>query len=115
MKKLALFSFIFIQGCMGFHYSDGERVGVVYKFSKKGYFFKTWEGQMMLNVSTSSQGGVMVPEEFYFSVEPSGPIQKIKDALQSNKKVKLIYSENIYFFETHGETNHFIVGVEEIK
>lgn len=31
-----------------FVYSEGTRVGIIYKFSKKGTIFKTYEGTMML-------------------------------------------------------------------
>lgn len=37
-------------------YSDGERTGVITKFSHKGMLIKTWEGE--LNMGGFDQGGV---------------------------------------------------------
>ncbi|MDG1334249.1 MAG: hypothetical protein P8P74_18085 [Crocinitomicaceae bacterium] len=39
---------LFIYFRYAFVYSEGTRVGIIYKFSKKGTIFKTYEGTMML-------------------------------------------------------------------
>jgi len=52
-----------------FVYSEGSRVGILYKFSKKGTFFKTYEGEMVLpgiKPGTSTTG--MSTNRFQFSV-----------------------------------------------
>lgn len=52
-----------------FTYSDGERFGLLQKFSHKGNLFKTYEGEMILS---SVQGNNNVPiasEKFFFSVD----------------------------------------------
>ena len=46
-----------------YSYSEGERAGVVQKFSKKGWVCKTWEGELNMVVLP---GGL--PEKFLFTV-----------------------------------------------
>jgi hypothetical protein len=52
-----------------FTYSEGNRSGLLQKFSYKGNFFKTYEGELVLNSLTPN--GTVAPysmEKFYFSV-----------------------------------------------
>jgi hypothetical protein len=46
---LSLISAIFISGytylMLSWSYAEGERAGYVQKFSKRGWFCKTWEGE----------------------------------------------------------------------
>lgn len=52
-----------------FVYSEGTRVGVLYKFSKKGMMYKTYEGEMLLpGFKNRSQSSGMVSNMFHFSV-----------------------------------------------
>ena len=51
-------------------YSDGERVGYVQKFSRKGWLCKTWEGELaMANVPGS------MPQLFHFTVRDDAVAQ----------------------------------------
>ena len=50
-------------------YSEGTRVGILYKFSKKGTVFKTYEGEMVLpGLRFKQQGDGISSNMFYFSV-----------------------------------------------
>jgi len=74
-KILSTILFIFLAVLVGFifwkyyfTYSDGERFGLLQKFSRKGNLFKTYEGEIILS---SVRGNANVPiasEKFYFSV-----------------------------------------------
>ena len=48
-------------------YSDGDRAGVLQKFSKRGWICKTWEGEIAMYVV----GGV-APQIWAFSVRDGG-------------------------------------------
>ena len=48
---------------LNWNYSTGERAGWIQKFSKKGWFCKTWEGEIAM---VSMPGAI--PEKFYFTV-----------------------------------------------
>jgi len=68
-------------------YSTGERAGYVQKFSKKGWIFKTWEGELqMLPVPGAN------PEKFLFSVRDEAIAQKINGCV--GKKVVLRYGQH---------------------
>lgn len=94
---------------LSWSYSNGERNGFVQKLSKKGWIFKTWEGEMaMANVP-----GVM-PEKFYFSVRDDAVAEKINKTM--GKRVSLQYEEHIGLpVNWFGETSHFITDVKVVE
>ncbi len=61
-----------------FVYSEGTRVGILYKFSKKGTLFKTYEGEMMLP-GYSRSGLEASTKTFYFSVTDEALAQKLME------------------------------------
>ncbi len=77
MKKKVLFWIILIAAALlavsiywkyGFTYSDGYRAGLLQKFSRRGTFFKTYEGEMILSSVESSDRTALASEKFFFSV-----------------------------------------------
>ena len=60
-------------------YSDGNRFGLLQKFSRRGTIFKTYEGEMILS---SVRGNANVPiasEKFFFSVTDENVAQKLNN------------------------------------
>ena len=49
-------------------YSVGYRAGLLQKFSNKGTFFKTYEGEMILSSVSSTSNVAIASEKFFFSV-----------------------------------------------
>ena len=94
-------------------YSEGSRAGIVLNFSKKGYFLKTYEGELnmggMGNVSNTTQMNLI----WDFSVKN----QAVADTLMKleGKKVSLHYKERIKNRPWQGETKDFIDKVTTIK
>lgn len=84
--------FISNLGCAGCGrgYSDGERVGVVVKFSHKGLIYKSWEGELNLGGTIASGNGV-VPSTWLFTVRDEKLLSKVQEALSSGKRVKCKY------------------------
>ncbi|MBK8686777.1 MAG: hypothetical protein IPN26_18355 [Bacteroidetes bacterium] len=70
-------------------FSDGTRDGVLYKFSRKGNIFKTYEGEMVQPGLRSVQGGAINTNNFFFSVSDV----KLADTLDKciGKSVKVHY------------------------
>ena len=62
---------IFYIGWMD-NYSEGQRTGDVYKFSKKGIWYKSWEGEMYLGgvhqAGTAKTGYNLELDKHYFSI-----------------------------------------------
>ena len=86
-------------------YSDGSRAGVVMKISRKGYLFKTYEGQLNLGVQQ---------KPWPFSVDGSNEqvINALQDAAQTGERVRLHYEEKFVQFAWRGDTRYFITEVE---
>lgn len=76
MKKfISIFSIVVILSLAGFvywkyvfTYSSGYRSGLLQKFSHKGTFFKTYEGEMILSSIRSNANVAIASEKFLFSV-----------------------------------------------
>ena len=85
-----------------YSYSEGERAGVVQKFSKKGWFCKTWEGELNMVVLP---GGL--PEKFLFTVWDEAAAANINRNV--GKRVALHYVEKVGLPTTcFGETRHYV-------
>ena len=83
-------------------YSEGERAGVVQKFSKKGWVCKTWEGELNMVVLP---GGL--PEKFLFTVWDEAAAANINRNV--GKRVTLHYVEKVGLPTTcFGETRHYV-------
>src|SRR6188472_1439375 len=50
-------------------YSEGNRAGILQKFSKRGNIFKTYEGELIMSSIASTSNTVIASEKFYFSVK----------------------------------------------
>ncbi|MCX8018974.1 MAG: hypothetical protein N2747_00600 [Chitinophagaceae bacterium] len=51
-----------------FTYSEGNRTGLLQKFSYKGTLFKTYEGELILSSIRSQANVAIASEKFFFSV-----------------------------------------------
>jgi hypothetical protein len=90
-------------------YSEGERAGYIQKFSKKGWFCKTWEGELAL----ATVPGV-APTLWNFTVRNDATARQINLAL--GRRVVVYYREHRGIPSTcFGETNYFVDSVRIIK
>lgn len=72
---------------LSWSYSDGERAGVLQKFSRKGWVCKTYEGELALYIV----GGV-APEIWAFSVRDKGIVEQLNSMV--GERVRLHYTEH---------------------
>ena len=98
-------------------YSEGIRSGMVVKISKKGWIFKTYEGQLNLQTFGANKSPNLVSESFEFSVEgdQSDVIKTLEEASLSGERVSLKYTERLAKFFWRGETKYFVTEVERLK
>jgi len=68
-------------------YSEGERAGVLQKFSEKGWVCKTFEGELALYVV----GGV-APQIWYFSTRDEKVAKQLSSAV--GEQIRLHYTEH---------------------
>jgi hypothetical protein len=105
---------ITMSGCTE-NYSNGERIGLMSKFSKKGLFFKTWEGDLVLTQTGMNQSA---NKDFEFSLDKDDYDETLRAKLDSavtyGWKVKVRYHETFGYnwFGNRGETNYFVTSVE---
>jgi hypothetical protein len=93
--KLILFGLVVVIGgggalwtmaTLSFSYSEGDRVGYVQKFSRKGWICRTWEGELAMSPVPGS-----TPQIFEFTVRDDGVAKRL--AASEGKKVALHYGE----------------------
>ena len=91
-----------------FSYSEGERAGVLQKFSKRGWICKTYEGELALYVV----GGV-APQIWHFSARDEAVLQPLRAAV--GQQVRIHYEEHRGLpTDCFGETDYFATGFEVI-
>jgi len=99
----------YVYGALSWSYSDGERVGYVQKFSRKGYVCKTWEGELAMVAVPGS-----TPEKFYFTVREDAIAAAINASL--GKRVALEYEQHLGLPSTcFGETEYFVSAVKVVE
>jgi hypothetical protein len=109
---LALVATMFLTSCTE-NYSNGERIGMITKFSQKGLVYSSWEGSL-----NTTQTGMNSATPFEFSVDNdvNDPtvISTLDSAATQGWKVKIKYHEtwNKNWFKNRGETNYFVKEVE---
>ncbi len=90
-------------------YSEGERAGYIQKFSKKGWFCKTWEGDLAL----STVPGV-APTIWTFTVRKEATARQINLAL--GRRVVAYYQEHRGIpSKCFGETDYFVDSIRIVK
>lgn len=89
--------------------SEGSRSGTLFKISKKGVMFKTYEGQLHL------AGSVMMTNQstWDFSALNASVYQELQK--YEGKTVKCYYREKIDAFPWQGDTDYLVYRVEPVQ
>ena len=82
-------------------YSEGQRTGDVFKFSKKGLIWKSWEGEMYLGGirSTGGESPRLELEKFYFSIPKNQEkdttewIEKLQECSKKRLNCTIVYKQ----------------------
>lgn len=109
---LILIWFIYYFIC-GLSYSDGTRSGILTKVSRKGFVFKTYEGELNIGGVNQGEGTIMPLTIFKFSTSKK-PIYDSLEVYQG-RKVVLKYRQVIKNFFWQGETDYFVDHVSLVK
>ena len=112
LLSLIVLWFIYYFIC-GFTYSEGTRSGILTKVSKKGYIFKTFEGEMNVGGFSQGDGTIMPATIFKFSVSDKTVYNKLEVA--QGHKVILHYNQVYKNFFWQGESDYFIYEVTDMK
>lgn len=94
-------------------YSDGSRTGILMKFSREGYVFKTFEGDINVGFINTNVLG-LTANVFHFSVKSSD--KNVIEQLNKleNKQIKIYYKQKIKVMPWVGDTDFLIYNVERV-
>jgi hypothetical protein len=96
---------LYVWTVLSWPYSEGERAGILQKFSSKGWVCKTHEGELAISIVPG-----VTPVIWNFSVRDASLIPRINAAL--GKRVVLHYREHRGLpTNCFGETSYFVTGV----
>lgn len=89
--------------------SEGSRTGTLFKISKKGILFKTYEGQLHL------AGSMMITEQstWEFSAKNSAVYETLQRL--EGKTVRCHYRQKVDAFVWQGDTDYIVYKVEAVK
>ena len=99
MKKLMVCAVVAMLALAGVAqaecYSEGVRVGMVQKFSAKGWVNKSWEGELVMDGTkfSGNANGSRGGNVWRFSVLDAGVAQSIDDAVMNGRPVALKYCQ----------------------
>jgi hypothetical protein len=91
-------------------YSEGNRAGILQKFSRKGNLFKTYEGELVMSSIASTSNTTLASEKFFFSVKEDSIAQVLFGF--EGKRVTLHYEQKRSHLPWNGETDYFIDGIK---
>lgn len=98
---LAGFTWVTLQ----WSYAEGERAGYVQKFSKRGWFCKTWEGEMAMVTMPGT-----VAEKFQFTVRDDAVARKLNASV--GKRMALHYEQHKWVPSScFGDTEYFVTDL----
>ncbi len=109
---LAILAFAILFLSTKLSYSEGDRAGVVSKFSEKGFILKTHEGE--LNVGAQGEVGNLSVNLWPFSVANNDPetIKKLSDSMLSGKRVRLHYEQKYMKYFWLGDTEYYVTKID---
>jgi len=94
---------------LSWSYSTGERAGYVQKFSNKGWFCKTWEGELAMVTMPGT-----LTEKFEFSVRNAEVAKQLNESM--GQRVSLHYEQHIGVpTSCFGETQYFVSSVRVVE
>ncbi len=90
-------------------YSDGNRTGLLQKFSHKGNVFKTYEGELIMSSIIANSSTPIASEKFYFSVADKALGEKMRN--YEGKKVVLVYKQKNGTLPWRGDSQYLVDSV----
>lgn len=96
-----------------FTYSDGNRTGLLQKFSRKGNLFKTYEGELVLSSLISNGNMTLSAEKFFFSVENKVVAQQLMGF--EGQKIVVHYEEKKGTLPWRGDSFYLVDSVRLVN
>jgi len=90
-------------------YSEGNRSGILQKFSKKGNLFKTYEGELIMSSIASTSNTTIASEKFFFSVKEDSIANRL--FAMEGKNVTVHYVQMRGHLPWNGETDYYVTDI----
>jgi hypothetical protein len=121
MKKfLRIFLVVVVLGLVIFFlvryywvFGDGVKAGTLNYVVRKGYVFKTYEGELIQTGLQSKAPNSMQSNEFVFSVDNAAVAQKLE--LASGQQVQLHYKEYVGAIPWRGYSKYVVDSIVSIQ
>jgi hypothetical protein len=111
---LVVFGIIFFTARYSYTYSEGNRAGRLIKFSRQGFMFKTYEGEMNLGgVTNAANNSMMMNYMWDFSVTD----QSVADSLLrlEGKDISVHYKQKMGKLPWRGDTKYIVDKIVEVR
>jgi pectate lyase len=92
-------------------YSEGNRSGILQKFSRKGNVFKTYEGELIMSSIASTGNVTLASEKFFFSVKNDSVAKVLFDL--EGKHITVHYEQKRHSLAWNGDTEYMVTGVKK--
>lgn len=105
-------------------FSEGSRSGRIVKFSKSGFFWKTYEGEMIcdgMKTKPMPNGGTAsIANTWYFSIDAKSSygedkdkiIAAVQNGMDNGTPVKLKYWSPYVGFPCQGDSGYYVTEVD---
>ena len=90
-------------------YSNGLQGGKMQKISKRGNIFKTWEGYLLISISTDNNNLSLMTKEFPFSVTSDSIAHVLEN--YEGKRVKVRYTQKNGTLPWRGDSEYLVYEV----
>jgi len=106
---LVVFLGLFIYWKYFYTYSEGYRAGLLQKFSYRGTFFKTYEGELILSSVESNKNVALASEKFFFSISDENVAKKFNTL--EGRLIVVHYTEKKGVLFWRGDTKYIVDSV----
>ena len=89
MKKAFILLAFLLVGCNRYT-GHGEKVGTIIKLSQEGYWYKTWEGEMVRG-GMNGGSGAFSTKPLHFTVRDESLLPKLQEAFDKQQEIVLFY------------------------
>jgi hypothetical protein len=108
------FTLIVVLGLFGYWkyyytYSNGLQGGKMQKISRRGNIFKTWEGYLLISISTDNNNLSLLTKEFPFSVTSDSIAHVLEN--YDGKRVKVRYKQKNGTLPWRGDSEYIVYEV----
>jgi len=106
---LIVFLGFFIYWKYFYTYSEGYRAGLLQKFSYRGNFFKTYEGELILSSVESNKNVTLASEKFFFTISDEDVAKKFNKL--EGRLIVVHYTEKQGVLFWRGDTKYIVDSV----